>query len=308
MPGLVRYDEVLSGEIRHALRFTVPNTQRAYVWPARHYASSITDSSYPPMGVRVRLRANFDVSTYSAANQVILKALKKYGMMLADNGSAWYLSGAPDNRWNNDDLHKLTALKGSDFEVVDVAPLMVDPNSGQALQSGVSVSVNPSSATVTLNTTRQFAAVVANSPDQTVNWTINGTAGNSTTGWVNATGLYTAPNIVPSPATITIQATSASTPSAAGTAAVTIVPPVSVGVSPASATVRVNRTQQFTSNTTVTWQVNGVNGGSATSGTISSSGRTGPLERSFPVERDDHGDQYRRSYGQGHGGGDGGAA
>jgi len=130
--GLVRYDEVLAGAINHALRFTVPQTQKAYVWPARHEASSLTDPKYPPMGARFRLKADFDISRFSPANQVILNALKKYGMMIADNGSAWYISGAPDSRWDDDDLHRLTELKGQDFEAVDVAPLMVNPNSGQA--------------------------------------------------------------------------------------------------------------------------------------------------------------------------------
>ena len=119
VPGLVRYDEVASGEIRHALRFTVPKTQRAYVWPARHFASKITDPKYPPMGLRFRLRADFDISGFSKSNQVILTALKRYGMFLADNGGAWFLSGAPDEHWNDDDLHNLNKVTGKDFEVVD---------------------------------------------------------------------------------------------------------------------------------------------------------------------------------------------
>jgi hypothetical protein len=131
-PGLVKYDEVRTGAIHHAIRFTVPQTQRAYVWPARHYASNLTDPKYPPMGVRFRLRADFDISGFSATNQIILTALKKYGMMIADNGSAWYISGAPDPRWNDDDLHNLGQVKGADFEAVDVSPLMVNANSGQA--------------------------------------------------------------------------------------------------------------------------------------------------------------------------------
>src|SRR5262245_32179845 len=107
MPGLVRYDEVASGEIRHAIRLTVPQTRRAFIWPARHYASSLTDPKYPPMGQRFRLRANFDISSFSPEGQVILRAMKKYGMMLADNGSAWFISGAPDDRWNNSNLSDL---------------------------------------------------------------------------------------------------------------------------------------------------------------------------------------------------------
>jgi hypothetical protein len=135
-PGLVRYDEVAAGQILHALRFTVPQTQKAYVWPARHYASSLTSAQYPPMGTRFRLKASFNVSPYPPEVQVILRALQKYGMMIADNGSAWYISGAPDARWNNDNLHQIGGILGSNFEVVDVSSLMIDPNSGQAKQAG----------------------------------------------------------------------------------------------------------------------------------------------------------------------------
>ncbi|MER2599178.1 MAG: hypothetical protein ABTQ73_06635 [Caldilineales bacterium] len=132
LSGLVRYDEIASGRIEHALRFTAPRTRRAYVWPARHYASSLTDPALPPMGQRFRLRADFDVSGFSSVNRVILTALKEYGMMLADNGSAWYLSGVPDERWDNDDLHQLqTGVHGSDFEAVDVSGLLLHPDSGQ---------------------------------------------------------------------------------------------------------------------------------------------------------------------------------
>lgn len=135
-PGLVRYDEVASGEIQHALRFTAPQTRRSYVWPARHFASSLTDANYPPMGKRFRLKSDFDISGFSEEVQVILRALKKYGMILADNGSAWYLSGAPDPLWDNDVLvGELSRVTGSEFEAVDETALMVDPDSGQALQS-----------------------------------------------------------------------------------------------------------------------------------------------------------------------------
>ncbi len=129
-PGLVRYEEIASGAIRHAIRFTVPQTQNTYVWPARHEASSLTGAQYPPMGARFRLKSSFDISTFSATNQIILTALQRYGMMLADNGSSWYVSGAPDSRWDNNDLHALTSISGSNFEAVDVSTLMVDPNSG----------------------------------------------------------------------------------------------------------------------------------------------------------------------------------
>ena len=202
-PGLVRYDEIAAGEIRHAIRFTVPQTQRAFVWPARHYASSLTGTQYPPMGARFRLRAGFDISGYSADNQVILRAMKKYGMMLADNGSAWFISGAPDPRWNDSDLHNLGLIKGSDFEAVDVSGLMIDPNSGQAKQSTtVTVTVSPSAATVPVNTTQQFSATVTNGT-QVVNWSVNGApGGNSTVGLISINGLYTAPPVPPSGGTV----------------------------------------------------------------------------------------------------------
>ena len=118
-PGLVRYDEVFEQrEIRHALRFTVRKSRRAYVYPARHYASSETDPNLPPMGMRVRLKASFDMTQFSPANRVILRALKKYGMIVADNGGNWFLSGAPDMRWSDDDLSILKIVKARDFEVL----------------------------------------------------------------------------------------------------------------------------------------------------------------------------------------------
>jgi hypothetical protein len=132
LPGLVRYDEILNGAINHALRFTVQRSQRAYVWPARHFASSNTDPNLPPMGIRFRLKAAVDISGFSMTNQIILTALRKYGMFVADNGGNWFVTGAPDPRWSNDDLHQLTTLNGSDFEAVDESGLIVDPNSGQA--------------------------------------------------------------------------------------------------------------------------------------------------------------------------------
>ncbi len=363
MPGLVRYDEILAGEIRHAIRFTVPQTSRAYIWPARHYASSLTGTQYPPMGQRFRLKASFDISGFSPTNQIILKALQKYGMILADNGSAWFLSGAPDDRWNNSDLHALGAVLGSNFEAVDESSLMIDLNSGQARQSGVTVTVSPPVANVLVSTTKLFSASVSGTSDSSVVWSVNGVdGGDSAVGWIDSTGLFTAPNTVPSPATVNVQARSVASPTSIGSAAVTIVPPpsinsispsplplgaftmtvngsgfqngavvrlggaalattffspiqlnasgstsstgsgipvtvtnpdggvsntltvdvvnlpVTVTVSPSSASVRVRNTKQFTatvqnsSNQSVTWKVNGINGGNATVGTISASG------------------------------------
>lgn len=126
-PGLVRYDEVVEqGEIRHALRFTVRLTQRGFILPATHFASSSTDPNRPPMGMRVRLRADFDISTFSPNVQVILRCLKRYGMIVADNGSNWYISGAPDPRWNDEELAGLRRVRGRDFEVVDTGPIITD--------------------------------------------------------------------------------------------------------------------------------------------------------------------------------------
>ena len=123
LPGLARYDEVAGGAIRHALRFTVQRSRRAYVYPARHFASDLTDPALPPMGLRVRLKASFDVSRFPRQARVVLVALKRYGMIVADNGSSWYVSGAPDPRWSNDQLHTLCRIEGSDFEVVDTRGL-----------------------------------------------------------------------------------------------------------------------------------------------------------------------------------------
>jgi hypothetical protein len=123
LPGLARYDEVAQGSIDHALRFTAPRTRAAYVYPARHFASSSHDPALPPMGLRVRLKAGVDISRLPRQAQVVAEALKRYGMILADNGSPWYISGAPDRHWNNDALHLLDRLSGRDFEVVDTSSL-----------------------------------------------------------------------------------------------------------------------------------------------------------------------------------------
>ena len=119
-PGLVRYDEIVKGEIDHPIRFTLTsnNVKPAYISPARHKVNSTGGQYSLPFGARIRLKANFDISTYSATNQIILRAMKKYGLILADIGSNLYISGAPDERWNNDDLRKLGQIHGSDFEVV----------------------------------------------------------------------------------------------------------------------------------------------------------------------------------------------
>jgi hypothetical protein len=127
LPGLVRYKEVSDGVIDHALRFTTPLTRRAHIYPARHDAGSGNGAALPPMGLRVRLRADFDLSTLGPQARVIAVAMQTYGMILADNGSAWYVSGTSDRRFNDDDLRTLNTIKGEDFQVVDTSGLVNGP-------------------------------------------------------------------------------------------------------------------------------------------------------------------------------------
>ncbi|HEV2494535.1 MAG TPA: hypothetical protein VG204_15845 [Terriglobia bacterium] len=159
--GLVRYDEVAAGAIKHAIRFTVPTTRQAFVLPATHWASSNTSTSAPPMGTRLRLKSSFDTSGFSAANQVILTALKNYGMILADNGSAIFISGAPDSRWNNTDLANLKTLTGSDFEVVQMGTIYTSSN--------VPTGSNPVISSFTANATS-----VSKGTPVTLNWSTSG--------------------------------------------------------------------------------------------------------------------------------------
>lgn len=169
LPGLIRYEEVAAGEIKHAIRFTAPQTRRAYVWPARHYASSLTGTQYPPMGQRFRLKASFNTSGYSTHARVILTAMKKYGIILADNGSAWFISGAPDQRWNNTVLRELKQVRGSDFEAVDVSSLMVNANSGAvAQQQAKSITVTVPRGGEQWNTGTGY----------TIKWTTSGSVAN----------------------------------------------------------------------------------------------------------------------------------
>jgi hypothetical protein len=169
-PGLVRYDEVAAGKISHALRFTLQNSRAAFIPPASHWAANSSNSNAAPMGMRMRLKASFDVSGYSTANQVILKALKKYGMIMADNGSNLYLSGAPDDRWDNTDLHTLGQVSASNFEVLQMTPLYTQ----NTVPSGVAPQITSFTATansisagaqVTLSWVASGASYVIVSPD-----------------------------------------------------------------------------------------------------------------------------------------------
>jgi hypothetical protein len=189
-PGLVRYDEVAAGVIKHAIRFTVQNSSAAFTPPASHFASTTSAANAPPMGMRMRLKANFNISSFSAANQVILNAMKKYGIIVADNGSSMYISGAPDDRWSNSDLHNLGTVTASDFEVIQISPLYTSsnvptgasPNITQFTASAASVSAG---TPVTLSWQVAGASYIIVSPE------IGATRGTSGTVHPAATSTYT---------------------------------------------------------------------------------------------------------------------
>ncbi|MET8311703.1 hypothetical protein [Micromonospora sp. NPDC005173] len=130
LAGLVRYDEVAAGQIDHAIRVTVPRTRTGWTWPASHSASGNTESSLPQLGQRLRLKRSVDVARLPRQARIVAEAMQRYGVIVADHGSAWFISGAPDRRWDNDALHTLGGLRGNDFEVVDVAGMMVSRTSG----------------------------------------------------------------------------------------------------------------------------------------------------------------------------------
>ena len=223
VPGLITYEEVLNGEIKHAIRFTASRTRRESVWPARHKASSLTGSEYPRMGERFRLKSTVNISSYPADVQVILRAMKKYGIMLSDNGSNWYVSGKPDARWNNDSLHSLGQLLGSNFEAVDATLLRIDPDSGAARQNGVTVTVSPSLAAVRTARAQAFTATVTGAPPSAVAWSVNGIAGGDVeVGLIDASGQYLAPSAVPTAPTVTVRASTIGSATSTGSASVTI--------------------------------------------------------------------------------------
>lgn len=147
-PGLARYDEIAAGQIQHALRFTLSQSRAAFTPPASHWASNSSDAFAPPMGMKLRLKSSFDISGYSTTNQIILTAMKKYGLIMADNGSSMYLSGAPDSRWDNDDLHVLGQVTASDFEVVEMNPIYTASNVPQGAAPTISsFTATPSTVT-----------------------------------------------------------------------------------------------------------------------------------------------------------------
>jgi hypothetical protein len=134
LPGLLRYDEVAAGKVDHAIRFTTNVTDRRWLWPARHQAGSVSSLAYPPMGARFRLKASYNISGYPAQARVVLTAMKKYGLVLADNGSPWFFQGTSDTRWSSDLVSALGRVPASAFEAVDVLPMRVNTSSGAARQ------------------------------------------------------------------------------------------------------------------------------------------------------------------------------
>jgi IPT/TIG domain len=188
--GLVRYDEVAAGAIDHAIRFTLPNTSAGFTPPASHWAATSTNTYAPPMGTRLRLKASFDVSGYSATNQVILNAMKKYGLILADNGSAMYISGTPDDRWNNSDLHLLNGATAADFEVIQISPLYTSANVPSG-NSPTIASFTPSATTVSSGTPVTLSWQVSNADYVIVSPGVGATRGTSASVSPTNTTTYT---------------------------------------------------------------------------------------------------------------------
>ena len=189
-PGLVRYDDVAAGAINHAIRFTLQNSSAGFTPPASHWAATTGNTTAPPMGTRLRLKVTFDVSSFSSTNQVILNAMKKYGLILADNGSSMYISGAPDSRWDNSDLHNLGAVTTSDFDVIQITPLYTSAN----VPSGPSptiTSFTASSTSVTAGTTVSLSWQVSGASYVIVSPEVGATRATSATVSPTASTTYT---------------------------------------------------------------------------------------------------------------------
>jgi hypothetical protein len=189
-PGLVRYDEVAAGKIQHAIRFTLPQSLAAMVPPASHWAATSSNPIAPPMGMKLRLKAGYDISQFSANVQVILTALKTYGMIMADNGSPMYLSGAPDNRWNNDDLHNLSQVPASAFEVVQMNPIYTAANVPQGAAPTIA-SFAASSSSVSSGTQVTLSWQASGASYNIISPQIGAVRGSSTTVAPTQTTTYT---------------------------------------------------------------------------------------------------------------------
>ncbi len=188
-PGLARYDEVAAGQISHALRFTLPHSQAALTPPASHWAGN-SSSSPVPMGMRLRLKAGYDISPFSANMKVILTALKKYGMIMADNGSAMYIGGAPDSRWDNNDLHNLSQVPASAFEVVQMSPVYTVANVPQGAAPVIS-GVTATPATVSAGTAATLAWTVSGASYTIVSPLVGAVRGSSVNVTPSQTTVYT---------------------------------------------------------------------------------------------------------------------
>jgi hypothetical protein len=188
--GLVRYDEVASGEIKHAIRITLQDSKAAFVAPASHWAANSSNTNAAPMGMRLRLKASFDISGFSATNRVILKALQQYGAIMADNGSNMFISGTPDSRWDNDDLHNLTGVTAANFEVVQLGTLYTSSNLPQGASPVIS-SFTTSASSVASGTAVTLSWSVTGASYLIVTPEIGATRGTSVTVTPTATTTYT---------------------------------------------------------------------------------------------------------------------
>ena len=193
-PGLVRYDEVAAGAINHAIRFTLQNSIAAFTPPASHWASTTSSTYAAPMGMRLRLKFSFDVSGFSATNQVILNTMKKYGLILADNGSSMYISGAPDSRWDNNDLHNLGQVTAADFDVIQITPLYTNSN----IPSGPAPTIT--------NFTASSTSISSGTP-VTLSWQVSGASYVIVSPTIGATRATSASVSPTSSATYTLYAT-----------------------------------------------------------------------------------------------------
>ncbi len=240
-PGLARFDEVAAGAITHALRFTVPTSRRAYVAPASHWASSNTSTSAPPMGMRVRLKANVNISGYPPQSRVVLQALKTYGMILADNGSRWFLSGAPNPGWDNNDLQSLNGIKGSDLEVVQMGTIFTADPTGPA-------------PTITLSAS---PAIISMGQNSILNWAVTDTSTvfiTPNTG--TPIGLVRGTTLTVNPSATTTYTLTATGPHGSTTQTVTVTvavapPPVISAFTASPSTIQSGQTS------TLTWTVSG---------------------------------------------------
>jgi chitodextrinase len=211
LPGLIKYSEVMAGHINHAIRMTAPQTRNQFIWPARHQASSLSGTQYPPMGQHFRLKASFSVSGYSAEVQVILNALKTYGAILADNGSSWYLQGEANANWNDSDIHTLSQIVGSNMEAVNTSSLEVEQNSAAVAGSPLALAGIYLDQREVVTNAKVNAEAILTAPAPAGGATVAITSSNS--GVLSAPASVTIPaNSVSAPVPVTIHSITQTTP------------------------------------------------------------------------------------------------